>query len=119
MGSIETFQRSPIQRSPIEPHEAADAVLASANTIAAIIHTIATAHVEYAGKTIQDGTEFLTRLSNLPSSDQAVNLHTEFARNSYQAFVVQTQKISELYVDLLEHSYMPFETLIANVAPAH
>jgi hypothetical protein len=114
MGGIETFQRS-----PMEPHEAADAVLASANTIAATIHTIATAHVDYARKTIQDGTEFLTRLSNLPSSDQAVNLHTEFARNSYQAFVVEMQKISELYVDLLEHSYTPFETLIANVTPAH
>jgi hypothetical protein len=114
MGGIETFQRS-----TMEPHEAADVVLASANTIAATMHTIATAHVDYARKTIQDGTEFLTRLSNLPPPDQAVNLHTEFARNSYQAFVVEMQKISELYVDLLEHSCTPFETLIANVTPAH
>jgi hypothetical protein len=101
MSSIEKFPRD-----ALEPH---DAAMASANTIAATIQTIATAHVEYTRKAIQDGTEFLTGLTSLQSPDQAMGLHSEFARNSYQAFVMEMRKISELYVDLLEHSCVPFE----------
>jgi hypothetical protein len=42
----------PFPRYAMEPHEVA---LASANTIAATLHTIATAHVDYTKKAIQDG----------------------------------------------------------------
>lgn len=103
MSNVELFPRF-----TLEPHEAA---LASADTIAATLHTIATAHVDYTKKAIQDGTDFLTRLTSLQSSEQAVGLQTEFAQNSYQAFIVEMKRISELYVDLLEHSFEPFETM--------
>jgi hypothetical protein len=96
MRSIEQFPRD-----AIEPQ---DAAMASANAIAV---TIATAHVEYTGKAIRDGTDFLLGLTSLQSPEQAIGLHTEFATNSYQAFVAEMMKISELYVDLLEHSYEP------------
>jgi hypothetical protein len=105
------FQMNNSEQFPgyaMEPHEAA---LASANTIAATLHTIATAHVDYAKKAIQDGTGFLTRLTSLQSPEQAVGLQSEFAQNSYQAFIVEMKRISELYVDLLEHSFEPFETM--------
>jgi phasin family protein len=98
----------PFPRYAMEPHEVA---LASANTIAATLHTIATAHVDYTKKAIQDGTDFWTRLTSLQSPEQAVGLQTEFAQNSYQAFIVEMKRISELYVDLLEHSFEPFETM--------
>lgn len=86
-----------------------DAAMASANTMAATIQTIATTHVEYTRKTIQDGTDFLTKLTSLQSPDRAIGLQTEFAGKSYQAFVQEMRKISELYVDLLEHACKPFE----------
>jgi phasin family protein len=98
----------PFPRYTLEPHEAA---LASANTIATTIHTIAAAHVDYTKKAIQDGTDFLTRLTSLQSPEQAMGLQTEFAQNSYQAFIVEMKRISELYVDLLEHSFEPFEAI--------
>jgi hypothetical protein len=98
----------PFPQFTLEPHEAA---LASANTIAATLHTIASAHVDYTRKAIQDGTDFLTRLSSLQSPEQAMGLQSEFAQNSYQGFIVEMKRISELYVDLLEHSFEPFETM--------
>jgi Phasin protein len=98
----------PFPRFTLEPHEAA---LASANTIAATIHTIATAHVDYTKKAIQDGTDFLTRLTSLQSPEQAMGLQSEFAQSSYQAFIIEMKRISELYVDLLEHTFEPFETM--------
>jgi hypothetical protein len=104
------FQMSPGERFPQDAIEAHDVAMASADTIAATIHTIATAHVEYARKTIQDGTDFLTELTTLQSPDQAIGLQTEFATNSYQGLVLEMKKISELYVDLLEHSCKPFES---------
>jgi phasin family protein len=103
MSNIEQFPRY-----AMEPHEVA---LASANTTATTLHTIATAHVDYTKKAIQDGTDFWTRLTSLQSPEQALGLQTEFARNSYQAFVEEMRRISELYVDLLEHSFEPFETI--------
>ena len=99
MSNIEPFPRG-------EPHDAASA---SANTIAATLQTIATAHVEYTSRAIQDGTDFLTGLTSVQSPDQAIGLHTEFVTNSYQTFVVEMKRISELYVDLLEHSCKPLE----------
>jgi hypothetical protein len=99
MRSIEQFPRD-----AIEPQ---DPAMASANAIAVTIQTIATAHVEYTGKAIRDGTDFLLGLTSLQSPEQAIGLHTEFATNSYQAFVAEMMKISELYVDLLEHSSEP------------
>jgi phasin family protein len=104
MSNIEQFPRY-----ARDPHEAA---LASANTIAATLHTIATAHVDYTKKAIQDGTDFWTRVTSLQSPEQAMGLQTEFAQNSYQAFIVEMKRISELYVDLLEHSFEPFETRV-------
>jgi hypothetical protein len=109
MSSIEQFPRDVIKHN---------AARVSANTIAATLHSISTAQVEYMGKAIQDGTDFLSRLTSMRSPDQAMGLHTEFATNSYQAFVMEMMKISELYVDLLEHSCEPLETLIANMAHA-
>ncbi len=103
MNNVEQFPRY-----ALDSHEAA---LASANTIAATLHTIATAHVNYTKRAIQDGTDFLTRLTSLQSPRQAMGLHSEFAQNSYQAFIVEMKRISELYVDLLEHSFEPFEAM--------
>jgi hypothetical protein len=102
---------SNIEKFPRDAIEAHDAAMASANTMAATIHTIATAHVEYTRKTIRDGTDFLTRWTSLQSPDQAIGLQTEFAGKSYQAFVLEMRKISELYVDLLDHACKPLEAL--------
>jgi phasin family protein len=100
---------SNVERFPRDAIEAQEAAIASANTMAAAIQTIATAHVEYTKKTIQDGTDFLTKLTSLKSPDQAIGLQTEFAGKSYQAFVQEMRKISELYVDLLEYACKPLE----------
>ena len=67
--------------------------------------------MDYAKKAIQDGTDFWTRLTGLRSPEQAMVLQTEFAQNSYQAFIEEMKRISELYVDLLEHAFEPFETM--------
>ena len=105
------FQMSHVERFPRDAVEAHDAAMASADTMAATLQTIATAHVEYTRKTIQDGTDFLAKLTSLQSPDQAIGLQTEFAGKSYQALVQEMRKISELYVDLLEHACKPFEAL--------
>ena len=103
MSNIEKFPRD-----AIEMH---DAAMASANTMATTLQTIATAHVEYTRKAIQDGTDFLTKLTTLQSSDQVIGLQTEFAGKRYQAFVGEMTRISELYVNLLEHVCKPLEAL--------
>ena len=103
MNNVEQFPRY-----TMESHEAA---LASASTIAATLHTIAAAHVDYTKRAIQDGTDFLTRLTSLQSPEQAMGLQSEFAQNSYQGFIVEMKRISELYVDLLEYSFEPFEAM--------
>jgi phasin family protein len=103
------FQMSNIEKFPRNAVEAHDAAMASANTMAATIQTIATAHVEYTRKTIEDGIDFLTKLTSMQSPDQAIGLQTEFAGKSYQAFVQEMKKISELYVDLLEYACKPLE----------
>jgi hypothetical protein len=60
----------------------------------------------------------VTKLSGVQSLDKAIEAQTEFAKSSYETFVSETHKISELYVDLAKQAYKPFEGFMAKMTPA-
>ncbi|MBC7585763.1 MAG: phasin family protein [Tardiphaga sp.] len=95
-----------------------DSVVASAATMQTSAQAIASAVSDYTKKSYEDGNAFVTRLSGVRSLDKAIEAQTEYAKSSYEAFVAESQKISELYADLAKQASKPFEGFIAKMTPA-
>ena len=57
MNNVEQFQQKAKEQS--------DAAMASVNTLAASVQAITTAHADYTKKALQDGSEFMTKLTSL------------------------------------------------------
>ena len=104
MNKVEQFQK------PAQEHN--EAAVASANTLAASLKTITTAHAEYAKKLFQEGSAFFSKLTKLNSTDEAMKLQNEYAKSGYEAFVMESKKFFELYSDLAKQT---FQGLIATM----
>ena len=89
-----------------------DTAMASAQSLATSIQTIASAHADYAKKAMQDGSEFISKLTSLKEPTKVVELQSEYVKNAYETFVAESKKISELYADLFKQTTKPLEALI-------
>ena len=92
--------------------------VASANPLAIDLQTIATAYGDYGKKSFEQTKAFVEKLSGVRSLDKAIEIQTEFARQAYETFVTESQKICELYSGLARQSFRPFEGLVARMIPA-
>ena len=110
MNNVEQFQQ--------KAKEHTDAAMASATTLVASVQAITTAHADYTKKAIQDGSEFITKLTSLKAPGDFVSLQSEYAKSAYETFVAEAKKISELYADLAKQTYKPLEGLVAKMTPA-
>jgi phasin family protein len=90
-----------------------EAAMASAQTLATSVQTIATAHADYAKKAMQDGSELMSKLTSLKEPTKVFELQSEYVKNAYETFVAESKKISELYADLFKQTTKPLEALIA------
>jgi hypothetical protein len=107
-----------------EAPETMPSAVASATTPSAVtpattpsidLQTIATAYSDYTRKSFEQTKSFVEKLAGVRSLDKAIEVQTEFAREAYETFVTESQKIRELYSDLARQS---FERTIAKVIPA-
>jgi phasin family protein len=110
MTNVEQFQQAAKEHS--------DAAMASANGVAASVQAIAAAHADYTKKAFHDGSEFLTKLASLKAPGDVMSLQTEYAKTSYDSFVAETKRISELYTDLGKQACKPLEGLVAKMTPS-
>jgi phasin family protein len=111
MSNVEQLQQQAEQQS--------DTAMASGNTVAARIQAIAAAHADYTKKAVQDGSEFMTKLASLKVPGDVMALQSDYAKTSYEAFVAETKKISELYADLAKQAYQPLESWATKMTPAN
>src|SRR5882672_11498900 len=102
-------QPEPLQESKKQ----VDAALAAANCLSVDFQTLATAYGNYTKKSFEDTKAFVEKLSGVRSLEKAVEIQTEFAKQAYETFVTESQKIRELYSGLAKQSLKPFEGLVA------
>ena len=62
---------------------------------------------------MQHGSEFISQLTSVKEPAKFMELQSEYARNSYETFVAEAKRISELYADLFKHTTKPLEDLDA------
>src|SRR5712672_1213419 len=114
---LQTKQPEPLQTKQPEPLQGqkpqVDAALAAANCLSVDFQTLATAYGNYTKKSFEDTKAFVEKLSGVRSLEKAVEIQTEFAKQAYETFVTESQKIRELYSGLAKQSLKPFEGLVA------
>jgi len=92
--------------------------VAPADNLPISIQTIANAYGDYTKKSLQDTRSFVEKLMGVRSLDKAIEIQSEFARQAYETFVAESQKISELYSELAKQIFKPLEGFVAKVTQA-
>ena len=93
--------------------EQGDAAMASVQSLTSSVQTIATAHADYAKKAMQDSSEFFAKLTSVRDPAKVMELQSEYVKNTYETFVAEAKKISELYTDLFKQTAKPLEDMFA------
>jgi hypothetical protein len=94
------------------------AAAASANGLSIDFQAIATAYSDYTRKSFEETRAFVEKLSGVRSLDKAIEIQTEYAKQAYETFVTESQKIRELYSDLAKQTFKPLEGLVAKATRA-
>jgi hypothetical protein len=104
---------SPKPQPQQESQKQADATVVSAHAASIDFQTLATAYGNYTKKSFEQTKAFVEKLSGVRSLDKAVEIQTEFAKQAYETFVSESQKIRELYSGLAKQNLKPFAGLTA------
>src|SRR4051812_45584705 len=81
--------------------------VASADNLPVSIQTIANAYGDYTRKSLEETTSFVEKLTGVRSLDKAIELQAEFAKQAYETFVAESQRICELYSELARQIFKP------------
>ena len=92
-----------------------DATMKSFGTLSKASQAIATEVADYSKKSFEDGSKVMEKLLGVKSFEKAIEIQTEFAKQAYETFVMDSQKIRELYSGLAKQT---FEGAVAQVIPA-
>ncbi len=93
--------------------EAIDAMLKNYAEVAKGYQAIAAEASEYSKKSFQDMASFMEQLSGVKSIESAFELQSSFVKSSYESFVSEATKMSEMYAELAKTAYKPYEAGIA------
>jgi len=97
----------PVAAEPA-PVNLADAT-APAESLPVNLQTIAKAYGDYTRKSLEETRCFFEQLTGVRSPDKAVKLQTEFAKQAYETFMVQSQKIYDLHSQLAKQTLKPWQ----------
>ena len=89
--------------------EFADSGLKSLASLSKGAQAIAVEAADYTKKSFENGSVFVEKLLAAKSFDNAVEIQSDYVKQSYEAFVAQATKIGELYTELAKEAYKPFE----------
>ena len=73
---------------------------------------------DYAKKSFEQSTATVEKLVGAKTLDKAIEIHTDYLKNAYEGFVVQSTKIGELYAGVAKEAFKPYERLAARPAGA-
>jgi hypothetical protein len=82
------------------------------------IQTIANAYGDYTSKSLQETRSLVEKLMDVRSLDKAIEIQADFARQAYETFVAESQKICGLYSEFARQIFKPWEGLVAKLTQA-
>jgi len=88
----------------------------SYDLVAKDLKAIATEAVDYTKKSFEASTSAFEKLAGAKSLDKALEIQTDFARTSYEAYIAQASKIGTALTNLAKDSFKPFEGALSRAA---
>ena len=92
-----------------------DAATLAGSTWTKGVQQIATEAADYSKKSFEASSGVMEKLMGVKSVDKAVEIQTEFAKQSYESFVAQSTKFGELFTNLAKDTFKPVEEIFAKV----
>jgi hypothetical protein len=90
-----------------------DSGLESFTAVARDAQAISGEASNYAKTVFETGATTIEKLLSAKSIEKAVEIQTDYLKQSYEGFVAETTKMSGLYADMAKDAYKPFESLVA------
>lgn len=97
--------------------ESFDAYVASAAALTKGFQTLAAETAEFSRKSFEKGSEATEKLLAAKSIDKAIEVQQGFAKDAYESYLGQVNKLGEIYSSLAKEAFKPFEAQIAQFAP--
>jgi hypothetical protein len=95
-----------------------DATLKTFGALTKSAQAIMVEMADYSKKSFEDGSKALEKLLGAKTVEKAIEIQTDYAKQSYDSFVAEATKIGELFADMAKESYKPFEGYVAKAGPA-
>jgi hypothetical protein len=95
-----------------------DAAMNSLGAVSKGLQAIAVETADYSKKSFEQVAATAEKLVGAKSLEKAVEVQSEFVKSAYEGFVSKAVRFGELYADLAQLTYKPFEGYIAKVANA-
>jgi len=112
MSDVQRFNEE-VQRAGKDGFDAAVSSLGEANKG---FQAIAAEIASYSKKSFEDGTRTFEQLIGAKSLEQAFEIQSQYAKRAFDAYVAQTSKLGQMYVDLARGAYNPVEQAVAKTA---
>jgi hypothetical protein len=82
------------------------------------VQAIAVEMADYSKKAFEDGAVATEKLFGAKSLEKAVEVQSDYVKAAYEGFVSQSTKLGQLYSDLAQEAYKPFEGYVNKAAAA-
>ncbi len=87
-----------------------DASMKSLGAVSKGFQAIAVETADYAKKAFEASTAASEKLATAKSLDKVMEVQADYLKSAYEGFVAQSAKVGQLYVDLAQELYKPFES---------
>lgn len=98
--------------------DAMENMLKSYSVMAQGMQTLTTEATDYSKKSYEENAAVIEQLFGAKTLEKAFEIQSEYAKSSYEGFVAQATKMSEIYADTARKAYKPYEAVAAAPAPA-
>jgi hypothetical protein len=86
-----------------------DVSLKTLGAVSKSFQAIAVEAADYAKKAFEEGTAATEKLAAAKSLDKVMEVQADYLKSAYEGFVAQSAKVGQLYVDLAQELYKPYE----------
>ena len=94
-----------------------DAYVAAATALTKGFQTMTAETVDFSRKAFEKGSEALEKATAAKSFDKALEVQQGYAKEAYESFFAQVNKLGEIYLAAAKEAYKPFESKFAAFTP--
>jgi phasin family protein len=95
-----------------------DATMQSFGALSKSFQAIAVEMADYSKKAFEDGAAATEKLLGAKSLEKAIEVQSDYFKSAYEGFVSETTRLGELFADLAQEAYKPFEGYMAKAGVA-